>query len=242
MGSRTLPLSRARKREQRLGRPRARSLTRLFPRPPTAPCGTVSVLHGSPGGTIHRFRTTGLPPPSPAIVLHLWPCALWLAVPASDYYAHSVPLGLAPRRPSRSAHPPHVAACGRRSPPAFPALLGRCWPRSARSGRPLAGATRPPGSETLSPEALHGPMGLGLQAVELSPGHAGLAEPRCQRLLPCSAFSAGSGPLALSGPGAPLPLGSPRHPTHLRWGCCLYYCGAPDAGGNRLHAFVQVSR
>ena len=44
------------KLKRRLGRPRARSLTRLFPRPPTEPCGTVSVLHGSPVGTIHRFR------------------------------------------------------------------------------------------------------------------------------------------------------------------------------------------
>ena len=74
-GCRTPKLTCCRKRERRrrLGRPRARSLTRLFPRPPTEPCGTVSVLHGSPVGTLRRFRTTGIPPPSPAIVLHLWP-------------------------------------------------------------------------------------------------------------------------------------------------------------------------
>ena len=97
-------------RETRLGRPRARSLTHLFPRPPTEPCGTVSVLHGSPVGTIRRFRTTGLTPPSPAIVLHLWPFALWLAFPTSDYYDHSVTLRLASFRPSRSSLLQHVRA------------------------------------------------------------------------------------------------------------------------------------
>jgi hypothetical protein len=51
---------------------------------------------------------------------------------------------------------------------------------------------------------------------------------------PCSALSACSCSLALSGPGKPLTLGSPLNPTHLRWGCCMNYCGAPDAGGSRL--------
>src|SRR5262249_22473453 len=32
----------------------------------------------------------------------------------------------------------------------------------------------------------------------------------------CSALSAGACPLALSGPGKPLTLGFPLHPTHLR--------------------------
>ena len=112
LGALTLALTccRKRKRRRRLGRPRARSLTRLFPRPPTEPCGTVSVLHGSPVGTIHRFRITGITPPSPAIVLHLWSFALWLAFPTSDYYGHSVTLGLSPRRPSRSSCTQHVRA------------------------------------------------------------------------------------------------------------------------------------
>src|SRR5262245_64057046 len=82
-------------------------------------------------------------------------------------------------------------------------------------------------------------MSIGLQAVELSPCHAGLAEPRGQRLLPFSAFSAGSCSLALSGSGKPLTLGSPLNPTHLRWGCCMHYCGAPDAGGSRLQAIAR---
>src|SRR2546425_3287490 len=77
-------------------------------------------------------------------------------------------------------------------------------------------------------------MGIGLQAVELSPCHAGLAEPRCKRLLPFSALSACSCSLALSGSGKPLTLGSPLNPTHLRWGCCMHYCGAPDVGGGQL--------
>src|SRR5262249_46982398 len=88
---------------------RGRGSLLLFPRPPTEPCGTVSVLHGSPVGTIHRIRTPGITPPSPAIVLHLWPCALWLAFPASDDYGHSVTLGLSSRRPSRSSMMQHYS-------------------------------------------------------------------------------------------------------------------------------------
>src|SRR5262245_20415355 len=109
---RTPGLSCGRKRERgtRLGRLRARSLTLLFPQPPTEPDGTLSVLSGSPVGTIHRFRITGITPPSPALVLPLWPHALWLAFPAQDYDDHSVTLGLSSRRPSRSSLLPHVRA------------------------------------------------------------------------------------------------------------------------------------
>src|SRR5215831_18881176 len=49
-------------------------------------------------------------------------------------------------------------------------------------------------------------MGIGLQAVSLSPCHAGLAEPRCKRLLPFPALSACSCSLTLSGSGEPLTL------------------------------------
>src|SRR5262249_12504600 len=56
---------------------------------------------------------------------------------------------------------------------------------------------------------------------------------------PFSALSAGSCPLALSGSGKPLTQGSPLNPSHLRWGCCMHYCGAPDAGGSRLDALVR---
>ena len=65
---------------------------------------------------------------------------------------------------------------------AFPALMGRCWTRRGRPGRPLAWATSPPGGETLSPETRHGPLGLELQAMPRAPGHAGLAAPQLQRL------------------------------------------------------------
>ena len=53
---------------------------------------------------------------------------------------------------------------------------------------------------------------------------------------PGSVLSACACSLALSGLGKPLTLGSPLHPTHLRWGCRVNYCGAPDAGGRRLQA------
>src|SRR5215471_20703337 len=54
---------------------------------------------------------------------------------------------------------------------------------------------------------------------------------------PLSALSAGSCPLALSSLGEPLTQGSPLNPSHLRWGCCMNYCGAPDAGGSQLKAW-----
>src|SRR5262245_59056559 len=82
-------------------------------------------------------------------------------------------------------------------------------------------------------------MSIGLQAMPPSPCHAGLAEPRCMRLVPCPALSAGSCPLALSGSGKPLTQGSPLNPSHLRWGCCMNYCGAPDAGGSQVQRFVR---
>jgi hypothetical protein len=56
---------------------------------------------------------------------------------------------------------------------------------------------------------------------------------------PLSALPAGSCPLALSSLGKPLTQGSPLNPSHLRWGCCMSYCGAPDAGGRRLQAVVR---
>ncbi len=77
-------------------------------------------------------------------------------------------------------------------------------------------------------------MGIGLQAIQLSPYHTGLAKPRRKRLLPFPALSAYSCPLALSGSSEPLIQGSPLNPSHLRWGCCMTYCGAPDAGGSQV--------
>jgi hypothetical protein len=51
---------------------------------------------------------------------------------------------------------------------------------------------------------------------------------------PFPALSAGSCPLALSGSGKPLTQGCPLNPSHLRWGCGMDYCGAPEALGGRL--------
>ena len=58
---------------------------------------------------------------------------------------------------------------------------------------------------------------------------------------PLSALPAGSCPLALSSLGKPLTQGSPLNPSHLRWGCCMNCCGAPDAGGSRLHTLVGLA-
>ncbi len=51
---------------------------------------------------------------------------------------------------------------------------------------------------------------------------------------PLSALPAGSCPFALSSLGKPLTQGSPLNPSHLRWGCCMNYCGTPDAGGSQV--------
>ena len=51
---------------------------------------------------------------------------------------------------------------------------------------------------------------------------------------PFPALSAGSCPLALSGLDKPLTQGCPLNPSHLQWGCCMNYCGAPEAIGGRL--------
>jgi hypothetical protein len=57
---------------------------------------------------------------------------------------------------------------------------------------------------------------------------------------PLSALSACSCPLALSGSGKPLTQRYPLHPSHLRWGCCMNYCGAPDAVRRRLQPVVRL--
>ncbi len=56
---------------------------------------------------------------------------------------------------------------------------------------------------------------------------------------PFSAVSAGSCPLALSGSGEPLTQGCPLHPSHLRWGCCMHSCVAPEAGGSQVQRCVR---
>ena len=58
---------------------------------------------------------------------------------------------------------------------------------------------------------------------------------------PFPALSACSCSLTLSGSGKPLTQGSPLNPSHLRWGCCRNYCGAPDAGGSQVQRFVRPS-
>ena len=56
---------------------------------------------------------------------------------------------------------------------------------------------------------------------------------------PFPALSACSCSLTLSGSGKPLTQGSPLNPSHLRWGCCRNYCGAPDAGGSQVQRLVR---
>src|SRR5713101_632131 len=58
---------------------------------------------------------------------------------------------------------------------------------------------------------------------------------------PLSVLLAGACPLALSGLGEPLTQGSPLNPSHLRWGCCMNSCGAPEAGGGQVQALLGAA-
>jgi hypothetical protein len=71
------------------------------------------------------------------------------------------------------------------------------------------------------------------RVTRVSPSHGVSVFP------PCSALSASACPLALSGSGKLLTQGSPLNPSHLRWGCCMNYCGAPDAGGSQVQCLVR---
>ena len=122
-------------------------------------------------------------PPRPAGV-DLVPFALCAAFPrapvgrhAHDYYGTSVALGLAPGRPSRL--PAIIDVRARRRCPVRPLLRGHASPPTRRRVRASAVSARYPGGP--ASDALRGmraaSLGTGVQAIRLSPYHAGLASP-----------------------------------------------------------------
>jgi hypothetical protein len=164
---------------------------------------------------------------------------VWTAFPSADSYGSSVTIGLSP-----GGHPA-VHSCNTSQREGGGPLMP--CPRSWRGAGPSEGAqaVRLPGLRV--PLAVRrwsqrpSTDRLALDCRQLSLRHVTRVSPSngfCV-FAPPSVFSAGSCPLTLSGAGKPLTQGYPLHPSHLRWGCCMNYCGAPDAGGSQLHAFYR---
>ena len=133
---------------------------------------------------------------------HLCPFAMGWALPTADYYEHSVTLELALCRPS---HVPVVLnVLARRRCPIHPLECARCTSPITRRVRPAklgrhardGTASRRGRSACAVP-----PLEMGIQAVELSPYHAGLAGPHHTRLLMSPASPTCSCPLWLSPSG-----------------------------------------
>jgi hypothetical protein len=124
------------------------------------------------------------------------------ALPTADSYEHSVTLGLAPRRPSRvpvvlnvlarRRCPMHPLACARCTSPITRRVHTAKLERHARDGA----ASRRGRDACAVP-----PLEIGMQAVELSPYHAGLAGRHHTRLPMAPASPTCSGPLRLSPSG-----------------------------------------
>ena len=159
--------------------------------------------------------------------------------PSSDSSGSSVTRGLAPRRPSRRALLQHSQREGggprMPSPPSWGgAGLSEVTPSLRLSWCRVHLAVRRwsqrPSSDRWALDCTPSSF-RPITRVSLRNG--------CSVFAPFSAVSAGSCPLALSGSGEPLTQGYPLHPSHLRWGCCMHYCGAPEAIGGRLQAFVR---
>ena len=142
---------------------------------------------------------------------HLCPFALWTAFPSPlvgrdshDYYEHCVAIGLAPHRRSH-VRPCHTYKRDLGVPLiSFVALLGQrpmlrrvsqAWVQSGTKHG--AGFRRFPADGTLHL------LEIGIQAIQLSPYHAGPPAHRSLRLDPATGFLACCCPLHLSDPGQP---------------------------------------
>jgi len=120
-----------------------------------------------------------------------------------EYSWHSVPLGRAPRRPSRVPSPRHVSSPteASHSCPCMPSLgivPGTERPTDARllRGSPGRWIDKRAPNECAFP-----PLDMRVQAIQLSPYRSGVAGPQHTRLLLSPAFQPCACPLALSGPG-----------------------------------------
>jgi hypothetical protein len=128
---------------------------------------------------------------------------MWPALPTSDYYGDSVTLGLAPVRPS---HVPLVlnVSSVTEAPHSSPSIGSLPIALPVGGGSPQTRTVCP--QETLrsrrcSSERAFAPLGIGIQAMQLSPYHAGLAGRHLQRLPVTPAFPICSCPLRLSPSG-----------------------------------------
>src|SRR5262245_34253686 len=136
---------------------------------------------------------------------HLSPFAMWTALPSADYYGDSVAIGLASRRRSRVPLVLNVSSVTE-APHSSPSMasLAIAWPVGGGSpqnanGLPLV-ALR---CRRCSRGCAFPPLGIGVQAMQLSPYHAGLAGRHCRRLRVTPASRACSFPVRLSPSGEP---------------------------------------
>jgi hypothetical protein len=178
----------------------------LFHPPPSELIGTVSGQSALQWTTSTRFRSSCISHPlafqmSPS----LSPFALWPALPTSDYYGDSVTMGLAPVRPSRVPFGVERIECDLGAPliplneVVLHRLASRRWPPAKPNGWPLV-ALR---SRRCSSGCAVAPLGIGIQAMQLSPYHTGLAGRHLQRLPESPASLACCCPLRLSPSGEP---------------------------------------
>ena len=140
---------------------------------------------------------------------HLSPFALYTAFPCSldgrdavDYYEDSVTIGLAPRR--RSRVPVVLNVLARRRCPIHPLECARCTSpimRRVRTAKVYRHAPDGTASRRGRGECAVPPLEIGVQAMQLSPYHAGLAGRHGTRLPLPPAFPTGSCPLRLSPSG-----------------------------------------
>ena len=121
----------------------------------------------------------------------LSPFALWRALPTADYYGDSVTLGLASGRSSRVPVVLNVSSVTEApySSPSMTSLAialpgGGGGPQNA-NGPPLVA----PRCRRRSGECAFAPLGIGVQAIQLSPYQAGLAGRRLWRLRAVPRFS-----------------------------------------------------
>ena len=151
------------------------------------------------------------------------PFALWTAFPpaeagrhAGDYYEGSVAIGLASRRRSRVCA--FLTSRARRRRPVRPLDQGRSLTPTGRSVPPTSCSRRIPVASRLrccNRGVCQSPLGVGVQAIQLSPYRAGLAKLSLQHLPTASASTACSCPSWLSPPGQPLTQGSDAPDTLL---------------------------
>jgi len=188
---------------RRVGRQRG-ALTGPFPSAPLRTDRDRFRSISSPVDGIHSVQViVHLAPLAFEMSPGLSPFAVWPALPSSDYYGDSVALGLAPGRPSRVPSVLNASSMTWASH-SSPSIGSLPIALPVGGGSPQKGTVCPRGTlrcRRCSSECAFSPLGIGIEAIQLSPYHAGLAGRHLQRLPVAPAFRACYCPLWLSPSG-----------------------------------------